>query len=234
MLRGIGKGGVGVGMDFDHEAVVVEQLGCASQWGDEVAAAADVAWVADERHVGQFATESHGNLPERFVAIAVVVVHGKAAVDGADVVDAALAEAFDGAEPESHVGACGVFDQHGHATTAEGGTEFLDHEGVARGTCADPDGTDAIALAEGDMLGLGDLAAVVDAVFGREFLHPAERGLAETLEATRACAWFPDAGAEECDARHGGECGRNLPQLVTALDAARTCYDCLYHILVNC
>ena len=216
LLRSIGESLVGVGVDFDHEAVETEVEGGLGEVEEGFTATGDVAGVAEDGDVGHGAAELYGHFPKGVVAIAAILEDIEATMDGHDVADACLTAAFDGAHPELDVGAGGVFDEHGNIGASEGGSELLNHEGVGSSASTNPNGFYAVAESRLDMGWEEDLAAEGDALF---LAHPFESLLAETLEAARPGAGLPHAAAYHVDLRHGAEALHDLVELLATFDA---------------
>ena len=99
LLHSIGPGIGRVGVDLNHQAIVVHQHGCGGKWCQKVGSSTNMARVTEDGNVGHLAAEFHRHLPQGSVPVAVVVVHAESTVYGADVPDADLLQPFHGAEP---------------------------------------------------------------------------------------------------------------------------------------
>jgi len=55
-------------MGFNHQAVKIEVEGFLGDFGDAVAAAGNMAWVAEEGYSRQMLPQVNGDLPQRLVA----------------------------------------------------------------------------------------------------------------------------------------------------------------------
>ena len=159
LLAAVGESVDRVGVAFDHEAIEVEVEGHLREASHHLAAAADVAGVAQQWQFWHASFQLDGYFPEGIVAVGGMIIGGEAAMDGGDVVDSRLLESFDGSYPEIYVGRDGVFDHDGETAATEALGQFADEEGVDAGARTNPDGIDAIALTKLRMFGTCHLAA---------------------------------------------------------------------------
>ncbi len=145
-------------------------------------------------------------------------------MNDAKLLDAGAVETLKGANPELEVGVDRVLDEDGHIRSAESVGNLLNSEGVGGGACAHPYHVDAVLDGLVDVLRRGDLDSGVHASLFLDPLEPRQTDRAYALERAWACAWFPDAGAENLDAV-GGEFACRVHYLLLSLGAARSSYN---------
>ena len=191
---------------------------------EEFALTTDVRGVAEDGHVWQTTAQFDWDVPLRHVAIEVFAVCAESAMDCANAGYSGIVETLHCSNPEFQVGVDRVFDEHGHVDAFERIGDFLHSERICRGSSANPEHIDAVLE--------GCLNVLARSHFGSDehtglFLHafePYETFFADTFEAPRLGARFPDACSEvlyPCFSQIG--CRRHY--LFFCLGTARTCYD---------
>ena len=207
-------------MRLDDQAVESEVHGLLRERGHQLAFAADVARVAEDRQLRQPAVQLDGDRPHRVIAVEALVDGGEAAVNDAQPADSGIVDAFHGADPELQVGTYGVLDQHRDVVTPQGVGDLLHGEGVGRGACPDPEQVDAACERRRHMVARGDLRRRVHARFAFHAGQPRQPLDADPLETARFGPRFPDAGPEDPDPL-GRQLAGGLQKLFFGLGAAR-------------
>src|ERR1017187_5975540 len=208
-LRAVGGGAIGVGMDFNHEAIGAGGQGGARHGSDDIAAAGAVRWVGDDGQVGEFLDDRDGGEIEGVARLGLEGADAALAED--DVVIAAGQDVL-GGEQESRDAAV---EQHGFGLLAEVAQqiEVLHIAGA--------DLQDVHILREEGNLGLvhdfADHQQAVAVGGGTEHLQALG---AEALELIRRTAGLECTAADDAGAGAGGHLGALL-DLVAVLQAAR-------------
>ena len=187
-------------MALHNQPVEVQVHSLLAKRRHQLALAADVARVAEQRQVGITPAEFDGDVPLRQVAVYLLVVTAEAAVNGTDALQSRIVDAFQGTNPEFQVGVHRVLHQHRDVDSLQGIGNLLHGKGVGAGARADPKQVDARFQALVHMLGCSHFGSHIHARLLLHLLEPLEAFHAYALKAARLGARFPNACPEYPDA----------------------------------
>src|ERR1035437_6613101 len=216
-LRAVREGAIGVGMDFDHQAIGARGHGGARHGSDDVAATRAVRWVGYDRQVGEFLDYGNGGEIEGVAGVGFEGADAALAED--DVVIAAGQDVLGGEQEFLDAGRDAAFEQHGFGLLAELAQE-VEVLHIARADLNDV----GVFREQRDLRLVHDFADHQQAVaVGGGAEHFESLG-AEALELIRRTAGLERPAADHAGAGAGGQFGALL-DLVAILHAARAGHD---------
>ena len=133
---------VGRAVCLDDQSVEPQIHGLLREGGDQLAAPADMARVAEYLQPREAAVQLDGDRPHRVVAVEAFVDRREPAVDDTQAADAGVVDAFHAADPQFEVGTHGVFHQHRDIVPAQRVGDLLHGERVSCRAGPDPDHVD--------------------------------------------------------------------------------------------
>ena len=199
LLSGVAPCAVRVAVRLDNQAVETQVHRLLAKGSDQLALASDVAGIAENRQVGHAAAQLDRDVPQRQVAVDLLVVRAETAVDSRQTVDACAIEALESADPQLQVRVDRVLDQNRDINAFQGVGDLLHGEWVNRRAGADPQHIDSSLQGLENMITVRDLGRDVHACFLFYPFQPRQADRANTLEASWFRTGFPNAGTEDLD-----------------------------------
>ena len=224
LLLGVAPCVVGRAVAFHDEAVEAQVHCLLRNRCNQLAPTANVARVGDDGQVRIPAAQLDGNLPHGGIAVNLVVVRRKTAMNGSEPLHAGGVQALEGSNPQLEVGIDGIFHENDNIVTLQRVGKGLHRKGIRTRASTYPKNINAVFQGEFGMFRRSHFGGDEHSEFVFHALQPRQSLLAVSLESAGFRAWFPHAGTEVVAAQflELSGCGHHL---FFSFCRARSCDD---------